>query len=47
LLLENKNAIVYGGGGAVLTLSTSAARLPARDQRFHATGGFGVACGAI
>ncbi|MBA3800596.1 MAG: SDR family oxidoreductase [Geodermatophilaceae bacterium] len=33
--------------GRILTLSTSAARLSGREQRFHATGGFGVACGAI
>ncbi|MGH2428647.1 MAG: SDR family NAD(P)-dependent oxidoreductase [Candidatus Limnocylindria bacterium] len=39
--------MVEQGSGVILTLSTSAARLPARDQRFHATGGFGVACGAI
>lgn len=35
------------GSGAILTLSTSAAVLPGRDRRFHATGGFGVACAAI
>ena len=39
--------MVERGHGVILTLSTSAARLPARDQRMHATGGFGVACGAI
>lgn len=31
----------------ILTLSTSAASLSGRDRRFHMTGGFGVACGAI
>jgi 3-oxoacyl-[acyl-carrier protein] reductase len=31
----------------ILTLSTSAAGLSGRDRRFHRTGGFGVACGAI
>lgn len=35
------------GSGVILTLSTSAARLSGRDRRFHLTGGFGVACGAI
>jgi 3-oxoacyl-[acyl-carrier protein] reductase len=33
--------------GVILTLSTSAARLSGRDERFHTTGGFGVACDAI
>jgi 3-oxoacyl-[acyl-carrier protein] reductase len=33
--------------GAILTLSSSSARLAARDQRKHATGGFGVACGVV
>lgn len=35
------------GSGVILTLSTSAAALAGRDRRFHATGGFGVACAAI
>lgn len=35
------------GSGAILTLSTTGARLSGRDQSFHATGGFGVACGAV
>jgi 3-oxoacyl-[acyl-carrier protein] reductase len=35
------------GSGAILTLSTSGARLPGRDQKKHLTGGFGTACGAI
>jgi 3-oxoacyl-[acyl-carrier protein] reductase len=35
------------GSGVVLTLSTSGARLPGRDQKKHLTGGFGTACGAI
>lgn len=35
------------GSGVILTLSSSAARLSGRDRRFHRTGGFGVACGAI
>jgi 3-oxoacyl-[acyl-carrier protein] reductase len=39
--------MVERGSGVIITLSTSAARLAARDERFHATGGFGVACGAI
>ena len=39
--------MVGRGSGVILTLSTSTARLPDRDERFHTTGGFGVACGAI
>ncbi len=39
--------MVNRGSGVILTLSTSAARLSGRDERFHSTGGFGVACGAI
>jgi NAD(P)-dependent dehydrogenase (short-subunit alcohol dehydrogenase family) len=39
--------MVERGSGAILTLSTSGARLSGRDQGFHATGGFGVACGAV
>lgn len=39
--------MVKRGSGVILLLSTSAARLGARDERFHATGGFGVACGVI
>lgn len=39
--------MVERGSGVILTLSTSAARLSARDRRFHQTGGFGVACSAI
>ncbi len=39
--------MVDRGSGVILTLSTSAARLSGRDERFHTTGGFGVACGAI
>lgn len=35
------------GSGVIVTLSSSSARLAGRDQRFHATGGFGVACGAV
>jgi len=35
------------GSGVILTLSTTGARLSGRDQSFHATGGFGVACGAV
>jgi 3-oxoacyl-[acyl-carrier protein] reductase len=35
------------GSGTVLTLSTSSARLSARDLGFHRIGGFGVACGAV
>jgi NAD(P)-dependent dehydrogenase (short-subunit alcohol dehydrogenase family) len=33
--------------GVILTLSTSAARLSGRDRRYHLTGGFSTACGAI
>jgi 3-oxoacyl-[acyl-carrier protein] reductase len=39
--------MVDRGSGVILTLSSSSARLSGRDQRFHATGGFGVACGAV
>jgi NAD(P)-dependent dehydrogenase (short-subunit alcohol dehydrogenase family) len=39
--------MVGRGSGVILTLSSSSARLAARDQRFHATGGFGVACGVV
>jgi 3-oxoacyl-[acyl-carrier protein] reductase len=39
--------MVERGSGVILTLSTSSARLSGRDQRFHATGGFGVACGIV
>jgi NAD(P)-dependent dehydrogenase (short-subunit alcohol dehydrogenase family) len=39
--------MVERGSGAILTLSTSAAHLSGRDQKFHATGGFSVACGAV
>jgi 3-oxoacyl-[acyl-carrier protein] reductase len=39
--------MVERGSGVILTLSTSAARLSGRDQKFHATGGFSVACGAV
>lgn len=35
------------GSGVILTFSTAASRLSGRDQGFHATGGFGVACGAV
>ncbi|MEV6105382.1 SDR family oxidoreductase [Streptomyces sp. NPDC051940] len=35
------------GGGTILTLSTTAARLSGRDQGRHTTGGFSVACGAV
>lgn len=35
------------GSGAILTLSSTGARLSGRDRRFHLTGGFGVACSAI
>jgi NAD(P)-dependent dehydrogenase (short-subunit alcohol dehydrogenase family) len=33
--------------GVILTLSTSAAGLSGRDRRYHLTGGFSTACGAI
>jgi len=39
--------MVKQGSGVILTLSTSAARLSGRDLRYHHTGGFGTACGAI
>ena len=39
--------MVERGSGVILTLSTSSARLATRDQRLHATGGFGVACGVV
>jgi NAD(P)-dependent dehydrogenase (short-subunit alcohol dehydrogenase family) len=39
--------MVGRGSGAILMLSASASRLSGRDERFHTTGGFGVACGAI
>ena len=42
-----RHMVVGRGSGVILTLSTSAARLPGRDERFHTTGGFGVACGAV
>ncbi len=35
------------GSGVILMLSSSAAGLSGRDQAFHSTGGFGVACSAI
>ncbi len=39
--------MVTRGSGVILTLSSTGARLSGRDQGFHATGGFGVACGAV
>jgi NAD(P)-dependent dehydrogenase (short-subunit alcohol dehydrogenase family) len=33
--------------GVILTLSSSSAALSGRDRRFHRTGGFSTACGAI
>ncbi len=35
------------GSGAILTLSTSAARLSGRDRKVYRPGGFGAACAAI
>lgn len=35
------------GKGVILTLSSSASALAGRDQAYHSTGGFGVACSAI
>jgi 3-oxoacyl-[acyl-carrier protein] reductase len=35
------------GKGVILTLSSSGAGLSGRDQMFHSTGGFGVACSTI
>lgn len=34
------------GAGVILTLSTSTTVLSGRDRRYHASGGFGVACAA-
>ena len=39
--------MVKRGSGVILTLSSSAAGLSGRDESYHSTGGFGVACGAI
>jgi NAD(P)-dependent dehydrogenase (short-subunit alcohol dehydrogenase family) len=39
--------MVAQGNGVIVTLSASASWLSGREQRRHATGGFGVACGAI
>jgi NAD(P)-dependent dehydrogenase (short-subunit alcohol dehydrogenase family) len=39
--------MIEQGSGAILTMSTTGARLSGRDQGFHAPGGFGVACGAV
>ncbi len=39
--------MVRRGSGVILTLSASSAGLSGRDQGFHSTGGFGVACSAI
>ena len=35
------------GSGVILTLSSTGAELSGRDQMFHSTGGFGVACSTI
>ncbi len=35
------------GSGVILTLSSTGAGLSGRDEMFHSTGGFGVACSAI
>ncbi len=35
------------GSGVILTLSSTGAALSGRDQMFHSTGGFGVACSTI
>ena len=35
------------GSGVILTMSTSTTVLSGRDRRFHASGGFGVACAAV
>jgi NAD(P)-dependent dehydrogenase (short-subunit alcohol dehydrogenase family) len=39
--------MVRRGSGVILTLSSSAAGLSGRDESYHSTGGFGVACAAI
>ena len=39
--------MVKRGTGVILTLSSTGAGLSGRDQMFHRTGGFGVACTAI
>jgi 3-oxoacyl-[acyl-carrier protein] reductase len=39
--------MIKHGSGVILTLSSSGAGLSGRDQMFHSTGGFGVACAAI
>jgi NAD(P)-dependent dehydrogenase (short-subunit alcohol dehydrogenase family) len=39
--------MVKRGQGVILTLSSSAAGLSGRDESYHSTGGFGVACAAI
>jgi 3-oxoacyl-[acyl-carrier protein] reductase len=39
--------MVERGSGVILTLSSSAAGLSGRDESYHSTGGFGVACAAI
>ena len=39
--------MVKAGTGVILTLSSSAAGLNGREESYHSTGGFGVACGAI
>lgn len=39
--------MVTRGSDVILTLSSTAARLSGRDQGFHSTGGFGVACGVV
>jgi 3-oxoacyl-[acyl-carrier protein] reductase len=39
--------MVKRGSGVILTLSSSAAGLSGRDESYHSTAGFGVACAAI
>ncbi len=39
--------MVKRGAGVILTLSSSAAGLSGRDESYHSTAGFGVACAAI
>lgn len=39
--------MIKRGSGVILTLSSSASALSGRDQAYHSTGGFGVACSAI
>lgn len=39
--------MVKAGSGVLLTLSSTSSVLSGREQAYHSTGGFGIACGAI